>query len=81
MKTVIAIVAANVALVSTPAFAQPEGKAGTAKVTYDRESGEYCFSDVVTGSRIAKTDCRSKAEWADAGIQIRHEDKVELARR
>lgn len=82
MKT-IAIIAAAVAMTAaaTPAFAKPEGTFGSAKVTYDAKSNSYCFKEVPTGSLIARSDCRTKAEWAQAGLTIAHKPVVQLAQR
>lgn len=86
MKTiafVAAIAAATVAVsaAATPAFAQPTGTYGQTKVSYDQKTERYCFKDVVTGSLIPVTTCRSKEEWAKAGLTISHKSTVQLAQR
>ncbi|MEQ6332208.1 hypothetical protein [Sphingobium sp. MK2] len=86
MKTiafVAAIAAATVAVsaAATPAFAQPTGTYGQAKVSYDKKSNRYCFKEVVTGSLIPVTTCQSKEEWAQAGLNINHKSAVQLAQR
>jgi len=87
MKTIAfaaAIVAATVAVsaAATPAFAQPEGRFGGAKVTYDASTDRYCFRETLTGSIIPVTQCRSKSEWAQDGLAISHNAPVvQLARR
>ncbi|KQN07486.1 hypothetical protein ASE85_17950 [Sphingobium sp. Leaf26] len=87
MKTIAfaaAIVAATVAVSAsaTPAFAQPEGRYGSAKVTYDASTDRYCFRETMTGSIIPVTQCRSKSEWAQNGLTINHsKSAVQLARR
>ncbi|WP_420143627.1 hypothetical protein [Sphingobium sp.] len=87
MKTIAFIAAVAVATVavsasSTPAFAQPQGKFGSAKVTYDDKTDRYCFRETVTGSLVPVTQCQSKDEWAQNGLTIHHDKlAVQLARR
>lgn len=86
MKTIAftaALVAATITLASasTPVFAQPKGSFGSTKVTYQAKTGRYCFKDVVTGSRIPVTQCRTQEEWAKAGLTITRKPAVQLARR
>lgn len=86
MKTiafVAAIAAATIAVsaAATPAFAQPTGTYGQAKVRYDQKTEGYCFKEVVTGSLIPVTTCQSKEEWAQAGLTISHKPTVQLAQR
>lgn len=88
MKTIafvaaVAFAAVTVSASSTPAFAQDEaqGSFGTAKVTYDQKTDRYCFKDYVSGSLAPVTHCRSKGEWADAGLTISHTSTVQLAQR
>lgn len=82
MKATIAIIAATVlAAASAPAFAQAEGSFDGAKVTYNAKKNAYCFTEARTGSLIPQTECRSKAEWADAGLNIAHKPAVQLAQR
>ncbi|CAM8672797.1 hypothetical protein [Sphingobium sp.] len=86
MKTIAFIAAIAVATVavsaaSTPAFAQAQGNFGAAKVRYDVKTDRYCFKQVVTGSLIPVTQCRSKREWAQAGLTISHKPAVRFAQR
>jgi len=86
MKTIAfaaAIVAATLAVsaASTPAFAQPQGSFGKAKVTYDQKNDRYCFRETVSGSRVPLTRCRSKAQWSQAGLTITHKASVQMAQR
>lgn len=86
MKTIafIAAIAAatvTVSAASTPAAAQPTGNFGAAKVSYDPATNRYCFKETVTGSLIPVTQCRSKDEWAQAGLKISHKSTVQLAQR
>lgn len=87
MKTIAFIAAVAVATVavsaaSTPAFAkQPHGSFGAAKVSYDSKTDRYCFRETVTGSRIPVTQCRSRSQWAQAGLTITRKAAVQLAQR
>ncbi|WP_298400315.1 hypothetical protein [Sphingobium sp.] len=87
MKTIAfaaAVIAAavTVSATATPAFAQPEGRFGAAKVTYDQKTDRYCFREPVAGSLIPATRCRSKADWAEQGLTItRTKAPVQLAQR
>ena len=87
MKTiafVAAVAAATVAVsaASTPAFAQQaQGSFGAAKVSYDSKTNRYCFKQMVTGSLIPVTQCRSRSEWSQAGLTITHKPAVQLAQR
>jgi opacity protein-like surface antigen len=86
MKTIafiaaIAVATAAVSAASAPAFAQAQGRFGGSKVTYDATTSRYCFKQGVTGSLIPVTQCRSKAEWAQAGLTISHKSAVQFARR
>ncbi|EQB30913.1 hypothetical protein [Sphingobium ummariense] len=85
MKTIAfaaAVVAATVAIsaAATPAFARAEGSYRGAKVTLQKD-GRYCFRQEVTGSLVPVTDCRSKEEWAQAGLTISRKSTVQLAQR
>ena len=86
MKTIAfaaAIVAATVAVsaAATPAFAQAEGRFGAAKVSYNANTGRYCFRDRSNGALIPTTVCKTKVDWARQGLTIRHQRSVELAQR
>jgi hypothetical protein len=86
MKTIAfaaAVVAATVAVsaASTPAFAQAEGRFGTAKVTYQENTGRYCIRNRDAGQLVQKTSCKSKAQWAELGLTIKHKPAVVLAQR
>jgi hypothetical protein len=72
----------TVSAAATPAFAKSEGRFGNARVTYQADSGRYCFREARTGSLIPMTTCRSKAEWAQQGLTIRHKAAtVQMAQR
>ncbi|MCP1469992.1 hypothetical protein J3E64_001679 [Sphingobium sp. OAS761] len=86
MKTIAfaaAVVAATLAVsaAATPAFAQPEGTFRGARVTYDQKTDRYCFRETVSGSRIPMVECRSKQDWAQAGLTISRKSTVQLAQR
>lgn len=86
MKTIafaaaITAAAIVVSAAGTPAFAQAQGSFGAAKVTYDSKTNSYCFKEKVTGSLIPVTQCRSRSEWAQAGLTITHKSAVQLAQR
>ena len=67
--------------IATPALAQPEGTFGRAKVSYDARTDSYCFREAPAGSLVPRTDCRSKAKWALAGLTISHKTTVQMAQR
>ncbi len=82
MKT-IAIIAAAAAMTvaATPAFAQPVGKFGNAKVSYEEKTDRYCFREAQSGTLVPRVDCRSKQDWAEAGLTISRKPAVQLAQR
>ena len=82
MKT-IAIIATCLLYTSptAPAFAQPEGKFGNAKVRYEEKTDRYCFREVQPSTLVPRVDCRSKQDWADAGLTISRKPAVQLAQR
>ncbi|EQB12760.1 hypothetical protein [Sphingobium lactosutens] len=80
MKTII-IATVAAAFVATPALAQPEGTFGRAKVSYDEQSDTYCFRETPAGSMVPRTECRTKAEWAQAGLTISRKPSMQLAQR
>jgi len=82
MKTIAIIAAATVMTVAAaPAFAQPEGKFGNAKVSYEEKTDRYCFREVQPSTLVPRVDCRSKQDWADAGLTISRKPVVRLAQR
>lgn len=64
-----ALVAAPAAATTAPASAQPAAKSATAPAAKERR---YCMQyEAVTGSRTsAKTECRTRADWARRGIDV-----------
>lgn len=86
MKTIafiaaVAVATLTVSAASTPAFAKAQGNFGSAKVTYNQKTGSYCFKESVTGSLIPVTQCRTKEEWAQAGLTITRKASVQFAQR
>ena len=71
----IGLVALSLAIASGPATAAEPNDAGGKKPK--AESGKlYCFALEGTGSRMAKRECRTKAEWARMGVDVKAPDKV-----
>jgi len=81
MKSIVIVSAIALTTLATPALAQPEGTFGRAKVSYDARTDSYCFREAPAGSLVPRTDCRSKAEWAQAGLTISHKATVQMAQR
>lgn len=86
MKTIAfaaAVVVATVAVsaAATPAFAKPQGRFGDAKVTYEQKTDRYCFREARIASQVPSIQCRTKADWAQAGLTISHKASVQLAQR
>ena len=76
----ILIAAIAFGAVAAPAIAANESN-DQVKVTYDAKRDRYCVSQMVTGSRLPVKDCRSKEEWAKAGMVIDQHAPVKLANR
>lgn len=86
MKTVIAIAAilastTVVTAAATPAFAQPQGQFGQAKVSYNQKTDSYCIKEVRPSSIVPQISCRTAKAWADAGLTITRKPAVQLAQR
>jgi len=57
-----AIVAFSLLVTAAPAFA---GQSAA------KDQTKYCMQvEASTGSRISKTECRTKAEWAQLGVDV-----------
>jgi hypothetical protein len=70
MRAIINTIAAATVLIAGPALA--ETKPGTAALVAGSSQDEvavkdkrYCVRFTVTGSRIAKKDCKTRAQWID----------------
>jgi hypothetical protein len=65
------VVALTIALIATPAFA----KGGDAKAGKDAAASvdqrKYCISyDNIVGSRVSRTECKTKEEWARQRVDV-----------
>jgi len=66
-----AILIAAVALGATaPAFAAQRDHPDQPKVTYDAKRDRFCISQNITGNYLPVKDCRSKEDWAKAGLTL-----------
>ncbi|HWI85687.1 MAG TPA: hypothetical protein VNT42_05100 [Sphingomonas sp.] len=72
--------AATLSVVAVPALAGPPRGANEIKVTYNAKSNKYCISQLITGSRVPRSECRSKADWSKEGLLI-GEPAVKLAQK
>ena len=79
MKTSAILIAAIAIGAVTPAFAAPQRDSQKATMSYDAKRDKYCLSQMVTGSRLAQRDCRSKQDWAKEGVQIQDARGEKLA--
>jgi hypothetical protein len=69
------IIAALTALVATSPAAAADRKSAPDKenriATEKGKQTKYCLAyEKTTGSRIERTECRTKAEWAEEGIDL-----------
>lgn len=57
---------------SAPAFAHvsPTVFADGGTMALDKTTGQYCLSEQITGSHIAKVTCQSRDDWAKDGLTI-----------
>lgn len=74
-------IAAAITSVATPAFAQPEGTFGQAKISYDQKSEKYCVKQTLPSTIVPSISCRTAAQWSEAGLTISRKPAVQLARR
>ena len=68
----IMTIALGLAVMASPAAARTNTEQQKAKTTAP-SAGEkkYCIAyDDVVGSRITRTECKTKAEWAKEGIDV-----------
>lgn len=66
MAKIATIVILSLILAAPAAAAEPASKRTTA-----RDQTKYCIEvEAMTGSRISKMECRTKAEWAQLGIDV-----------
>ena len=69
------MIAALAAFVATPAAAAGNSQSAPAKesraAAEKAEATKYCLTyEKTTGSRIEKTECRTKDDWAELGINV-----------
>jgi len=76
----ILIAALAFGAIAAPAVAAKDDSE-KAKVTYDAKRDRYCISQKVTGAYLPVKDCRSKEEWAKAGLMVGQQAEVKIANR
>jgi hypothetical protein len=59
-----------VSIVTSPAFANGTADQKSAKGQASVGERKYCLKGDITGTRIAREQCRTKKEWAEEGVQI-----------
>ena len=69
------VIAALTALVATSPAAAADRQSAPAKedrvATEKGKQTKYCLAyEKTTGSRVERTECRTKAEWADQGVNL-----------
>ncbi|MGH8598019.1 MAG: hypothetical protein ACREXT_15295 [Gammaproteobacteria bacterium] len=67
------------AAISVPALAQQTGS--PAKITYNAKTGKYCTKLQFTGTRLAKSLCLTRAQWAEEGVIIPQNAETEMAKK
>ncbi|MDF0544750.1 hypothetical protein PX699_20585 [Sphingobium sp. H39-3-25] len=77
----IVAIAAVMTTVASPAFAKPEGRFGSAKITYNEKTNKYCLRTAQPSSLIPSVTCRTADAWADAGLTITRKASTQLAQR
>jgi len=76
MKTYAILIAAlTFGAIAAPAIAAKRDSEKP-KVTYDAKRDRYCISQKVTGAYLPVKDCRSKEEWAKAGLMVDQQTEV-----
>lgn len=74
-STLIALATAAATLVAVPAFAAtsdtPVVLASAAPIAQPRATQRYCVVDVMTGSRIARRECKTLDKWLARGVDPR----------
>ena len=69
LKVLTAVALSMVLVANAPAPTPSDNRAQ--KPRNDASNTQYCIKfDASTGSRIPKTECRSKSEWAQLGINV-----------
>lgn len=68
-KTVLAFTA--FALIASPASAGQQPGKNSAKTSGQGQDKNYCiYFEPETGTRISRTECRTKKDWARRGVDI-----------
>lgn len=75
-----AAVATLIASTAAPVLAgEPSGE--KQKLTYDPKSDKYCMKAEFTGTRMAKSICRTREQWANEGVVIPQKADTAIAKR
>jgi len=70
MKTSAILIAAVALGATAPAFAAQRGNPDQPTVTYDAKHDKFCVSQMVTGNYLPVKDCRTREDWAKAGLSV-----------
>lgn len=72
MSNLAILAAAAIALGTTPSVAQiNESQPKTDKPAAQSDEKKYCLQyDDLVGSRITKSECRTRKEWAKRGVEL-----------
>jgi len=70
MKISAILIATAVLGTAAPAFAAQRGNSDQPTITYDAKHDKFCVSQMVTGNYLPVKDCRSKEDWAKAGLIV-----------
>ena len=68
--------AASLALIAVPAHASDQTAQSNASAQEAKAAKEtkYCLTyEVTVGSRLSKSECKTKAQWAKEGVNIDHQ--------
>lgn len=70
LGTSAAFAAPQPGMAAKSAIDAPEPTDGRAKATAANEDRRYCIRFELTGSRISRTKCNTRAGWAAKGIDV-----------
>jgi hypothetical protein len=81
MKISALLIAAVALGAAAPVLATPRTADGQSlKMSYDAKHDKYCVvNEKVTGSLLPQKECRTKEDWAKAGLQIHDNQGAKLA--
>ena len=65
MGKLLATIGFGLIFASTAATAAPAGKAAP-----NPAERQYCFKFEDTGSHLARTECRTRSEWKQLGVDV-----------